>query len=257
MPPRNPAPALLCTLSRDGRGAPLYLIPSAGLTPLSLVRLARGIVPRRPVRAFSYAGMEDEMPPHRTLEEIATANVAELLALPARGPYLLGGHCLGGTVALEMALQLEARGEMVDRLVVLDSIAPLLAGDYPGRADADRDGLARAPLEEQISRALTGVVARTASHYPMLPSEISVRLARTLRLHVEAGIAYRASRLRAPIHILRTRECADEALAGWSEITAGGIARQDVPGDTFSMLRAPHVELVGRCLGAALPGGTQ
>jgi Beta-ketoacyl synthase, N-terminal domain len=63
--------------------------------------------------------------------------------------------------------------------------------------------------------------------------------------------------LTGPIHILRTRECADEALAGWSEIAAGGVSRQEIPGDTFSMLRPPDVEFVGRCLGAALPVGAE
>ncbi|HEY7141942.1 MAG TPA: alpha/beta fold hydrolase [Methylomirabilota bacterium] len=253
IPRGNPAaPALLCTLDRGGDGAPLYLVPSAGLTPLSLVRLARAISPRRPVHAFAYAGMEDDAPPHRTLPEMATAYVAELLGGRAQGPYLLGGHCFGGLVALEIALQLEARGEAVACLVVLDAIAPLLADADPGPIGPDRDSRPSAGLEEHVRRALDGIVARTESHYPLLPAEISRRLVRTLRLHVEAGLAYRARRLHAPTHVLRTRECHDAVLAGWAAIAAGGLSRHEVPGDTFSMLQPPHVEAVGRCLGAAL-----
>src|SRR5262245_33221554 len=116
-----------CALSAGGAGGPVYLVPSLGLTPLSLLRLARAITPRRPTHAFAYAGMDDDLPPHRTLEAMATAYVADLLARSAPGPYLLGGHCVGGSVALEMALQLEARGEPVGRLVLLDSMAPPLS----------------------------------------------------------------------------------------------------------------------------------
>ena len=39
-------------------------------------------------------------------------------------PYMLGGHSLGGWVAFEMALQLEARGHKVGAVVVLDTPAP-------------------------------------------------------------------------------------------------------------------------------------
>lgn len=246
---------LLCTLSRGGEGAPVYLIPSAGFTPLSLVRLARSISPRRPVHSFAYAGMEDDRPPHRTLEAMATAYLAELLARSPRGPYLLGGHCLGGAVALEMALQLEARGEAVARLVVLDSMAPPLADAGPEQVGPDGDDPARTVLEGHVRHALEGVVARTASHYPMLPSEVSERLGSMLRLHIEAGLAYRARPLRARTHVLRTLGCHDAVLEGWAEIATGGLSRQEVPGDTFSMLRPPHVEAVGQSLGAVLQEG--
>ncbi len=106
-----PAPRFCARSSRGGTRAP-YLVPSVGSTP-SLVRLARAIDPRRPVRSFAYAGLEDDAAPHRTLEAMAAACVEELLAASPEGPYLLGGHCPGGTVALEIALQLEARGRNV------------------------------------------------------------------------------------------------------------------------------------------------
>jgi thioesterase domain-containing protein len=38
-----------------------------------------------------------------------------------RGPYLLGGYCLGGVIALEMARQLTAAGENVELVVMLDT----------------------------------------------------------------------------------------------------------------------------------------
>ena len=39
------------------------------------------------------------------------------------GPYLLGGWCYGGVVAHEIACQLEAAGEEVRHLFMLDSHA--------------------------------------------------------------------------------------------------------------------------------------
>jgi thioesterase domain-containing protein len=73
-----------------------------------------------------------------------------------------------------------------------------------------------------------------------------------LRLHIDAGVAYRARPLRAGVDVLRTEGCPAAALEGWTTIAAGGVVQRQIPGDTFSMLQQPHVESVGRSLGSAL-----
>ena len=243
---------LICTLSPAGKGLPYFIVPSVGSTPLALVRLARSIAPRRVVHAFSFAGMEDDLPPHRTVEAMATAYVAEVLACSPCGPYLLGGHCFGGAVALEMALQLEARGETVARLVALDSIPPPLAIAAPGHdASTGAEPMCRA-LENHGRRVLETVVARARGNHAKLPADVAHRLGGMLTLHIEAAIAYRAGRLRAPVHVLSTGGGGDALIAGWAAIAGSGVSGEEVPGDTFSMLAPPQVEVVGRCLGAAL-----
>ena len=54
---------------------------------------------------------------------IAAKYVEILQRRQPHGPYLLGGWCYGGVVAHEMACQLQARGEKVERLIMLDSHA--------------------------------------------------------------------------------------------------------------------------------------
>ena len=243
---------LICTLSPAGEGLPFFIVPSVGSTPLALVRLARSIAPRRVVHAFSFAGMEDDLPPHRTVEAMATAYVAEVLACSPCGPYLLGGHCFGGAVALEMALRLEARGETVARLVALDSIPPPLAIAAPGHdASTGAEPMCRA-LENHGRRVLETVVARARGNHAKLPAGVARRLGGMLTLHIEAAIAYRTGRLRAPVHVLSTGGDGDALIAGWAAIAGSGVSGEKVPGDTFSMLAPPQVEVVGRCLGAAL-----
>jgi thioesterase domain-containing protein len=243
---------LICTLSTEGVGPPLFVVPSVGSTPLALVRLARSIAPRRVVHAFSYAGMDDDVPPHRTVEAMAAAYVAELLACSPRGPCLLGGHCFGGAVALEMALQLEARGEPVARLLALDSMPPPLALAAPGHVAAAGADPERSALERHGRQVFETVVERARSNHAQLPTAIAQHLGGMLKLHIDAAIAYRARRLRAPVHVLCTGGSADVLMAGWAAIAGGGVAAEEVPGDTFSMLASPHVEVVGRTLGAAL-----
>ena len=67
------------------------------------------------------------LPPHRSgkqsvlsLEEMAAYHIAAMQKHSPQGPYLLGGYCIGATVAMEVARQLGAKGEKVTRLLLID-----------------------------------------------------------------------------------------------------------------------------------------
>jgi thioesterase domain-containing protein len=65
----------------------------------------------------------------RTVEAMAAIHVAEVRKVQPHGPYRLGGYCFGGVIAFEMAQQLRDQGEVVERLVLVDTSlrnAPLL-----------------------------------------------------------------------------------------------------------------------------------
>jgi len=55
-----------------------------------------------------------------SMEDIAAAHIEAIRAVQPEGPYLLGGWCNGGLVAYEMARQLQAQGQVLDLLVLLD-----------------------------------------------------------------------------------------------------------------------------------------
>lgn len=57
-----------------------------------------------------------------SLEEMATEHLKVIRSIQPEGPYLLGGFCNGGLTAYEMARQLNAIGQKVDLLVLMDSI---------------------------------------------------------------------------------------------------------------------------------------
>lgn len=58
------------------------------------------------------------------LETIAKVHLEALRRIQPEGPYLLGGWCNGALVAYEMARQLNAQGQVVDLLVLMDSMVP-------------------------------------------------------------------------------------------------------------------------------------
>ncbi|MFN3293424.1 MAG: thioesterase domain-containing protein, partial [Gemmobacter sp.] len=60
-----------------------------------------------------------------TFVEAARDYIAEMRQVQAHGPYLLGGFSGGGLIAWEIARQLEAAGEQVAQIVLLDTPIPL------------------------------------------------------------------------------------------------------------------------------------
>lgn len=55
-----------------------------------------------------------------TLEEMARTQIQIMRSIQPEGPYLLSGWCNGAVVAYEMARQLQAAGEEIDLLILMD-----------------------------------------------------------------------------------------------------------------------------------------
>jgi hypothetical protein len=59
-----------------------------------------------------------------SIEAMAAERLPAVRAVRPRGPYVLGGHCAGGMVALEIARQLMREGEEVYCVLMIDTVAP-------------------------------------------------------------------------------------------------------------------------------------
>ncbi len=64
------------------------------------------------------------------IEAIAARLLRKLLVMQNNGPYILGGVCIGGVLAFEIASQLEAAGHDVSLLVLLDAPIQPYLGSY-------------------------------------------------------------------------------------------------------------------------------
>jgi acyl-CoA synthetase (AMP-forming)/AMP-acid ligase II/pimeloyl-ACP methyl ester carboxylesterase len=114
----------LVALRSGGGNVPLFLVHPAGGSPWSYLGLVRRLGPGQPVWGFRDPHLSEDSGSFASLEEMAAAYVRELVALRPEGPYALGGWSLGGTVAFEMACQLEAQGKEVSLLLMLDTFRP-------------------------------------------------------------------------------------------------------------------------------------
>jgi acyl carrier protein len=100
---------------------PLFLVHGGGGNVLRFRDLAEGLDADIPVFAFQWPGWDGGRGPADILD-MAKCYKKELRQAWPSGPYRIGGHCIGGVIALELARMLRAEGaEIWNPILVTDS----------------------------------------------------------------------------------------------------------------------------------------
>lgn len=89
-----------------------------------VLRLASRLPATFSVYGIEARGLADDLPPHDSVIQMASAYVEGIRRVQSEGPYFLGAYSGGGVIALEMIRLLEVQGQRVEKLVLLDAIAP-------------------------------------------------------------------------------------------------------------------------------------
>ena len=103
-----------------GKRKPIYLVHGAEGNVLLYRSLANYLGEDQPVYGLQAIGLDGSGDFNPDFKYVASMYIEEIRTLQPVGPYLLGGYCLGGTIALEMAQQLVRQGERVDLLAMID-----------------------------------------------------------------------------------------------------------------------------------------
>jgi len=104
---------------------PLFVVAGMFGNVLNLRHMAQIIGKDRPFYGLQAKGLFGDAAPHDDFTEAAKDYLAEMREVHPGGPWLLGGFSGGGLIAWEMARQLEAAGEVVAGVVLLDTPQPL------------------------------------------------------------------------------------------------------------------------------------
>ncbi len=245
-----------------GTGEPLFLVHPAGGSVMTYFRLGRLL--ERPLYGIQASTSPGEAS-RRDIGELARGYVAELRSVQAGGPYSVGGWSSGAMIAFEMAAQLEAAGEEVRQVFILDGPAPFEHEDLSDgqllrwfledlALDLPVERLHGVPLggltlDGQLRAAAQALEVRDAAGLELEQLAANFEVFRDL---VAAGSRYRPRTIAAGLTVVRVEhDVVDEFAAhphrqesdwGWSGFTRGPVRSVRVPGTHHTFLTEPLVE---------------
>jgi amino acid adenylation domain-containing protein len=106
---------------KKGTKTPLFLIHGAEGNILVYKDLANHLEEDQSFFALQAKGLDDSEETLTSIEEMASHYLKEIKKVQPKGPYNLGGYCLGGTIAYEMAQQLIEQGEEVKNIFLIET----------------------------------------------------------------------------------------------------------------------------------------
>lgn len=191
------------------------------------------------------------------LRALAQEYINAMRTVQPHGPYCLGGMCDGIRIAQEMIQQLEAEGEEVAMLAILDTwvlensqIRPLWAVNY--YVDRIR-AFPRLPRVEQLAtmrRTFRRWVGRNGS------SSNGSSSTHEWKQVYWPDNDFQPPRFRTPILLFkRPRQpyfYVRDPEMGWGERSSGGVEICEVNCRHFELLRLPHVQLIAQKLSQRL-----
>ena len=236
-------------LITKGDDPPLFIVPSAATTSLSLTLLARSITPSRPIYSFVFPELEDKQVMPQNVEEMGARFVSELKSIRPKGPYFLAGHCFGATPAVEIVRQLEAAGDTVALLVLIESFAVGIA-ETPGTGSPTDETNEVHAVE--FEAAIHEQISQMGAKLGMLPVEVREHFVNVTTHHVEMAFSYLAKPISAPILQVRTTQHPESIFRNWRNLTTRGYIERIIPGTTDSILQAPDVTALASEIGDVL-----
>jgi thioesterase domain-containing protein/acyl carrier protein len=125
----NQVPKTLSTLipmQPNGKAQPLFFVHGGAGHIFLFDKLAAQFSPTRPFYAFQPNDWEGRHLNPPDVAQMAASYLHEMRLVQPTGPYTIGGFCFGGTIVMEMARQLEAMGETVQEVLLVEPGPPAL-----------------------------------------------------------------------------------------------------------------------------------
>ncbi len=239
----------LVPIQPSGSEPPLFYVAPYMISVLQFANLGVELGPDQPLYGIQPQGLDGRRPVHTRIEDMAAAYIREIKTVQPHGPYRIGGHCSGAWVAFEMARQLEAAGEPLDTVLLVDQGPPGVerAIDWTsyllGRLRFYfRDGRLRHALAWQAKIGLHRLRLRR------LWNPASEYVAEVRRRHREAYLVYEGATVQSDLVLVRSEESlalSDKAwYLEWRGRTTGKFFETRAIGTHANLLERPYVTVL-------------
>jgi thioesterase domain-containing protein len=241
-------------------------------------RLPRYLGSDQPVYGLQHQSQDGRPALHTSIEEMAAFYINEMRTVQSNGPYFIGGFCVGGMIAFEMAHQLQKQGEVVALLALLDATRPRSAGlppvskvapSMPWHFTRMRNKIYRhlqelAPLrpQEKLSYALVRVNDRIMGQREKVrwivrkflcetfgyPLPLGFRADYIVSIYGRAARAYEPKIYKGPAVIFRTQGRYRNHRPDWETILHGRLQVEELDCEHESIFKEPHVQTFAKKL---------
>jgi acyl transferase domain-containing protein/thioesterase domain-containing protein len=256
--------------------APFFCIHGVGGNVLNYEALIRNLNSDQPVYAVQSRGLND-LSLDASVEKMASSYIKEIKRVQPKGPYLLGGQSFGGLVAYEIGWQLEAAGDEVGLVALIDTSVnynadassldsfmtylSLLWDRVQGHTRSvmlgpNRIGYLQA-RSKTLRRRLHALRIRIRLWLTRKSKQdLVLSLQKVWDVNYLSAFRYSPKPCKGAVTLFRckTRSLGDhpDYLMGWRHLAKGGVHVEEVPGDHVTMLEEPHVRVVAEKLGACV-----
>jgi len=253
------------------KNPPLFYIPGiSGVCKLPdpLVQLIKDTHPY--YDRLQYTGLDGTASPLASVEEIATEMIRQIRKVLPTGSFALCGYSMGGIVAHEIACQLHAAGETVEKLILWDSIPPPLINwrSAPGILGAMTRSILTSPLpalpgliedyadivEQRIARRLSkySPLKSPATPWPCASQKLATSEQRVASVSETAYYRYSPKSHATPAVLFRCKKSTGSVFGkypkapdhGWKRWILNTLAVHTVDCDHLDLLKEPSLSEV-------------
>ncbi|RSM50665.1 non-ribosomal peptide synthetase [Amycolatopsis balhimycina DSM 5908] len=230
---------ILLPLRAGGDRPPLFCVHASGGLSWNYEPLLRYLPPNQPVYGVQARGLARTEPLPGSVEEMAADYLEQIRAVQPAGPYHLLGWSLGGRIAQAMARLLEADGERLGLLALLDAYPVYMGRKTTGAASEEAALEQRNQQDLDLAGQLVkGVAARSRLEAVMRnlwkvgPRHTASPFAGDVLLFV--ATVDRPAHLPVPV-----------AKASWKEFTSGAVEAHEIPSNHYDMVQSAALGQIG------------
>ncbi|MDJ0733380.1 MAG: amino acid adenylation domain-containing protein [Nostocaceae cyanobacterium] len=274
----------LVPIQPQGDKPPLFLVPGILGSFFDLYPLVKCLGADQPVYGLRYLGLEEDEKPLSQIAEIAKYHVQTLQTIQPIGPLQIAGYSFGGKVAFEVAQQLRNLGRTVSWLGIIDVQveAPTiekqaanwddvqhiveLAKFYQGIFETNFNLDVKAKSSDNAMELMDYLIAQLSQQGHKISQPELQRILELYKANIQANASYiaqgidstsitffRASELGALGNYLPDLTMSEaDPTWGWKQLSVNPVELQIVPGNHFTMLTKPQVQILAQKLQATL-----
>jgi len=271
----------LVAIQTEGSKPPFFCVHGHRGNVIGFHDLALNLGTEQPFYGLQAEGLDGKPLSERSITDMAANYVREIQTVQPKGPYFIGGWCMGGTLAYEMAQILQSSGEKVALVAMIETN---LWTNYPKRLtnitllkhafhkiidrmdyeisihrtlkNKERISYILRKLKNRIAKAQVKIEKLIEQFFNKvnlkIPHTWAYKLNALVEMHEKAILSYKPHPYFGHIVIFRASKqplgIYQDPSLGWSELIRGKLVLYKFPGHHLNTFIEPSVKDLARKL---------